>query len=301
MTTSPVSRATLSPPVWVDSATMDVCAPELFVAQFLPTYDVAVAHADDFRAPPARCYAGVMDLDLLQAPFVRAALSVRAVSHRVLGTWRAPGNGTAFDPPSPTFRLRDMVDQGWVLLAETPGVEMVLGQVSRSWKADASSTDAPSTAEQFTHFDEPGYAKIVTSLRVDPYGNDSSILTVETRVATTDAVSRRRFRRYWLLIGPASSLIRRMALRLLAALPPPSPGLSRACGCSRCPWDACRRRRNGCVSQKFVADDEIGRLRQETRGGACVTPPPAGSRRMRRAVLRIDLLSRQTPRVASRS
>ena len=72
-----------------------------------------------------------------------------------------------------------------------------------------------STAEQFTNFDEPGYARIVTSLRVDPYGNDSSILTVQTRVATTDAMSRRRFRRYWLHTGPASSLIRRMALRLL--------------------------------------------------------------------------------------
>lgn len=195
---------------------MVVCAPELFVEQLLPTYDVAVVHADVFRAPPAQCYAGVMDLDLLQSPLVRAALSVRAVPQRVFGTWRAPGNGTAFDPPPPTFRLKDMVDQGWVLLAETPGVEVVLGQVSRPWKADASSAVAPSTAEQFTDFDEPGYAKIVTSLRVDPYGNDSSILTVETRVATTDAMSRRRFRRYWLLIGPASSLTRRMALRLLA-------------------------------------------------------------------------------------
>lgn len=204
-------------PVWVDSATMVMCAPELFVERFLPRYDVVVVHADVFRAPPAQCYAGVMDLDLLQSPFVRAALSVRAVPQRVLGSWRARGNGTGPDTPPPTFRLRDMVALGWVVLAETPGVEMVLGQVSRPWKADASTTDAPSTAEQFTNFDAPGYAKIVTSLRVDPYGNDSSILTVETRVATTDAMSRRRFRRYWLLIGPASSLIRRMALGLLEA------------------------------------------------------------------------------------
>ena len=185
--------------------------------QFLPRYDVAVVHADIFRAPPARCYARVMELDLLQAPFVRAALGLRALPQRVLGTLRAPGNGTTINTPPPTFRLRDMVGLGWILLAETPGVEMVLGQVSRPWKADASSTDAPATPEQFTNFDDPGYAKIVTSLRVDPYGNNSSILTVETRVATTDAMSRRRFRRYWLLIGPASSLIRRMALRLLAA------------------------------------------------------------------------------------
>ena len=89
--------------------------------------------------------------------------------------------------------------------------------MSRPWKAVASSTDAPTTPEHFTTFDEPGFAKIVTSLRVDRYGNDSSILTVETRVATTDATSRRWLRRYWLLIGPVSSLIRRMALRLLAA------------------------------------------------------------------------------------
>jgi hypothetical protein len=116
----------------------------------------------------------------------------------------------------PAFRFKDMVGLGRILLGETLGVEMVLGQVSRPWKAVAASTKAPTTPEQFTSFDEPGFAKIAASLRIDPYGNDSSILTLETRVAITDDKSRRRFRRYWLLIGPFSSLIRRMALRLLA-------------------------------------------------------------------------------------
>jgi hypothetical protein len=157
-----------------------------------------------------------MDLDLLQAPFVRLTIGIRGLPQRVVGNLRAAGNRTSTDAPPPAFRLKDMVGLGWILLAETPGVEMVLGQVSRPWKADASSTNAPATPEQFTSFDEPGFAKIVTSLRVDPYGTDSCILTVETRVATTDAISRRRFHRYWLLIGPASSLIRRMGLRLLA-------------------------------------------------------------------------------------
>lgn len=183
--------------------------------RFLPVYDVAVVHADVFRAPPARCYATVIELDLLQAPVVRAALAVRALPQRVMGTVRAPGNGAASNAPAPTFRLRDMVGLGWILLAETPGVEMVLGQVSRPWKADASSAGTPTTPEELATFNEPGYAKIVTSLRVDHYGNASSILTVETRVATTESMSRHRFRRYWLLIGPASSLIRRMSLRLL--------------------------------------------------------------------------------------
>jgi hypothetical protein len=109
-----------------------------------------------------------------------------------------------------------MVALGWILLGETPGVQMVLGQVSHPWKAVADSTDGPTTPEQFTSFDEPGFAKIATSLRIDPYGSNASILTVETRVALTDDESRRRRRRYWLLVGPFSLLIRRMALRLLA-------------------------------------------------------------------------------------
>ena len=95
-------------------------------------------------------------------------------------------------------------------------MELVLGQMSRPWKSVAVFTDAPTTPEEFISFDEPGFAEIAASLRIDPHGNDSSILTTETRVAITDDESRRRFRRYWLLIGPFSFLIRRMALRLLA-------------------------------------------------------------------------------------
>jgi hypothetical protein len=109
-----------------------------------------------------------------------------------------------------------MVDLGWITLGETQGVELVLGQVSRPWKGVAVSAQLPTTPEQFASFDEPGFAKIATSLRVHRYGSDSSILTMETRVAITDDKSRRRFRRYWLVIGPFSSLIRRMALRQLA-------------------------------------------------------------------------------------
>jgi hypothetical protein len=66
-------------------------------------------------------------------------------------------------------------------------------------------------------FDQPGFAKIATSVAVRPNGSSSAILTIESRVALTDDESRRRFRRYWLLIGPFSALTRRMTLRMVAA------------------------------------------------------------------------------------
>jgi len=205
-------------------ATGKAIGPGLLMDQFLPAYDFAVVHADVFRAPPAKCYRVASELDLFQAPMVRTLLGIRGLPQRVVGTLRGSRKTPGLVASQPTFRIKDMVGLGWIMLGETPGVEMVLGQVSRPWKAVAVSTDAPSAPEQFTSFDEPGFAKIATSLRIDPYGNDSSILTMETRVGITDDESRRRFRRYWLLIGPFSSLIRRMALRLLAAQIQPASG-----------------------------------------------------------------------------
>jgi deazaflavin-dependent oxidoreductase (nitroreductase family) len=104
----------------------------------------------------------------------------------------------------------------WTLLAEEPDVELVLGQIACPWEPSARS-GPPVAPDVFASFDQPGFAKIVLSLRVRPHGAGGTLLTVETRVALTDRESLRRFRRYWMLIGPFSGLIRRIALRMLAA------------------------------------------------------------------------------------
>lgn len=204
---------------WIEPgrAAGTAAGPQLLIDRFLPTYDFGVAHADVFRATPARCYQVATELDLFQTPVIRTLIGIRGLPQRVASALRGRGTTTTREASRRTFRFRDMVDLGWMTLAETPGEELVLGQVSRPWKGVAVSTHVPDTPEQFTSFHEPGFAKIAASLRVDPHGNDSSILTMETRVALTDDTSRRRFRRYWLVIGPFSSLIRRMALRQLAA------------------------------------------------------------------------------------
>jgi hypothetical protein len=198
---------------------------QLLIDRFLPRYDVGVVHADVFRATSVQCYRVASELDLFQAPVIRTLIGIRGLPQRAATTLRGRGTTTTPQASRRTFRLRDMVDLGWISLGETPGVEMVLGQVSRPWKGVAVSTHVPTTPEEFARFNERGFAKIATSLRVDPYGNDSSILTMETRVAITDDVSRRQFRRYWLVVGPFSSLIRRMALHLLSTeLRPSTPG-----------------------------------------------------------------------------
>jgi hypothetical protein len=188
----------------------------LLLDQFLPRYDFAVAHAEVLRVPPAECLQAASEVDLFRAPLVRALLDFRALPQRLADSLRRRSGAAAPAASRATFRLKDMVNIGWILLGETPGSEMVLGQVSRPWKATATSTDPPMTSQRFVSFDSPGFAKIATSLRVDPYGGRSCVLTMETRVAVTDDASRLRFRRYWLLVGPFSDLIRRTTIRRLA-------------------------------------------------------------------------------------
>jgi hypothetical protein len=104
---------------------------------------------------------------------------------------------------------------GWGVLAEAPGREVVMGAVTQPWKADVVFRSLP--PDQFAAFNEPGYVKIVWTLRADPIGAHASIFRTETRAVATDAFARAKFRRYWAFLSPGIILIRRALLRPLKA------------------------------------------------------------------------------------
>ena len=85
-------------------------------------------------------------------------------------------------------------------LDQTPD-ELVFGTI------DALGGDSPPrdrrTAEEFRGFTAPGHAKIAFNFRYA-----AGVLSTETRVALTDARSRRKFALYWLLIRAGSGLTR---------------------------------------------------------------------------------------------
>lgn len=185
--------------------------PPLLIDQFLPRYDFAIVHAQVFGVPPEVCLRAARNLDLFRHPAIRVLLDLRALPQRA--GRRLAGRRDGGHRVPATFRVEDMTRYGWELLGANLG-EIVLGQISRPWKAGGTAGPAAAPGV-FAAYDKPGYAKIALSLRADPRGTTSSILTMETRVALTDPASLRRFRRYWMIIGPFSGLIRRVALRLL--------------------------------------------------------------------------------------
>jgi hypothetical protein len=69
--------------------------------------------------------------------------------------------------------------------------------------------------DEFAAFREPGYVKIVFTLRADPVSASESVARSETRAVTTDRVAREKFRRYWSLVSPGVILMRLILLRAL--------------------------------------------------------------------------------------
>jgi hypothetical protein len=92
---------------------------------------------------------------------------------------------------------------------------MVLAAVTQPWEAHPRFIGLP--LEEFVRFGEPGYVKIAWSIAVEPRGEAASAFVTETRVTTTDADARRRFRLYWAAFSPGIKLIRREMLRLVRA------------------------------------------------------------------------------------
>jgi hypothetical protein len=173
--------------------------------RFMPRYEVADRHHIRIGAPAAITLTAARDMDLFHAPMIQAIFKGRQLLLRAAPDARVPERGF----------LKDMESIGWRVLAEIPGREVVVGAVTKPWEPDV--TFRPIPPEGFEAFDEPDYVKIVWTLRADPVGEGGSIFRTETRVATTDAGARAKFRRYWSCLSPGIKAIRWLTLRPLKA------------------------------------------------------------------------------------
>ncbi len=164
--------------------------------RFMPAYEVAERHHVRIAAPAAITFEAATQMYLQQSPIVRAIFKAR---ERIMRSRPAP------EPQARGF-LAQMRDIGWGVLAEIPGREVVMGAVTQPWKADVVFRPLP--PDEFAAFREPDHVKIVWTLRADPLGAADSIFRTETRVVTTDAAARAKFRRYWAFASPGIILIR---------------------------------------------------------------------------------------------
>ncbi|HEX5829805.1 MAG TPA: hypothetical protein VFY16_02415 [Gemmatimonadaceae bacterium] len=177
----------------------------LRLGTFIPAPEVVERHEIRVAAPAEITLTAAREIDLYRSPVIRAIFRAREL------VMRAHDEGSR----RPRAFVDEVLALGWGILADVLGREMIFGAVTQPWEGDVEFRPIP--PDQFADFAEPGYAKIVWTLAADPLGPHASMFRTETRVATTDPVSRERFRRYWALTSPGIVLIRRATLPLVKA------------------------------------------------------------------------------------
>jgi hypothetical protein len=159
----------------------------------LPRWDVHEIHGADVAASPEATWAALQQVTLRELPVTCLLMTIRSL-----------GRSARLD--------RRFLDAAGFLtpIDEAPG-DRVVGLIGRPWQLRPRIVPFHGAAE-FAAFDQPGYVRVATDLRVVPAPGGSRFET-ETRIQATDPGSGRRFTRYWRIVGRGSALIRRDLLR----------------------------------------------------------------------------------------
>jgi hypothetical protein len=172
---------------------------------FMPNYEVVDRHSVRIAVPNDVVLTAAAEMDIEKYPVIRAIFKSR---ERILG-------GKPDNTIRPCGLLAEMQSFGWHVLAEIPGREIVVGAVTKPWEPNPIFRGlAP---DEFTNFKDPGYVKIIWTLRADAVGSTESIFRTETRAVGTDGEARKKFRRYWSLVSPGIIAIRSVMLPAVKA------------------------------------------------------------------------------------
>lgn len=155
--------------------------------RFLPEWDANEVHHVDLPCSPERALEAVLGLPAAPDRTIRLLFRLRGLRGAV-----------------PTLQ-EALESMGFSVLAQSP-TEIVAGVAGTPWKRRGG----------LRPFDEagPGTVRMAVDFRAEPLPRGCRLWT-ETRILAVDELAQRRFRRYWLLVGPFSGIVRR---RWLAAV-----------------------------------------------------------------------------------
>ncbi len=180
---------------------------KILLDELMPSYDISACYEILISSPGTAVYQTLLRHSLLDSPIAKFLMALRGLPGMMLEILRGRSM-QSFCIPS----FAEIENSGFKRLAEEPGREMVLGLVGQFWKPKGGLVRL-ANAEEFLAFTKAGYTKAALNLLVVPISAMSCQLSTETRVQATDPECRRKFLRYWKLIGPFSGYLRRDMLR----------------------------------------------------------------------------------------
>ncbi len=183
-----------------------VAPPETRLDEYLPNYHVSEFHATQIHGSAADVFAALKAVTAEEVFLFRTLMAMRALPARLLRKTRPRLTGGA-------PLLDQFLRGGFLLLAEVPDRELVVGRIGQFWRLWDGAAPSLTTGDEFRAFGAPGFAKAVVNFLVTADAGGSVRLSTETRVYLCDPVARRKFGLYWRLISPGSAFIRLMWLK----------------------------------------------------------------------------------------
>ena len=180
----------------------------MLIDDHLPRYDVAEYHELVVPASGDVTYAAIWEADLAASWLVKTLLGLRALPSLL-------AERSTHRSPAAPVTLADVTRSGFLLLGEEAGHEVVIGVTGSFWKLTGNLS--PTDPARFREPPPAGMARAAWNFVVAERTAGESLLSTETRVLCADQASLRSFRRYWLVVGPFSGLIRRAMLASIAA------------------------------------------------------------------------------------
>lgn len=178
----------------------------MMLDQLIPVPRLVEVDRVEVAAPPERVWELLRHGDLARSPLVHGLFALRTLPDRLHGKHVDSSlriDQLASSPEHPGFQI---LGEG--------RCEVTVGAIGKVWQADIPFVHVQ-TAADFAGFNDSGFVKVAWTIRVMPYGQQSSEVEFEVRVDATDEESWPKFKRYFRLIGPGSHFIRRIVLASL--------------------------------------------------------------------------------------
>jgi len=175
--------------------------------EFVPAYQFHEYHSTRIAAGKAQVYHAIKSVTPDEIFLFRTLIWIRRFGR--------PGPESILNPTKDRPLLDIATKTTFLLLAEEPEKEIVVGTLvgaPRGWRPQTGKRPTP---EDFKALHDPGFALAAMNFRIEETGPNECMVTTETRVYATDDAARRRFAAYWRVIYPGSALIRRMWLRAI--------------------------------------------------------------------------------------
>jgi hypothetical protein len=172
---------------------------------FVPAYQFNEIHSIEIHAPRERVYQALQTVTADEVSLYRTLTWLRRFGHS--------GGESMLNPAAGAPLLEVAKRSGFLLLAEEPGREIVLGTAVLTPRGFRAKRDP--TPEDFKSLQQPGLALAAMGFLVEDAGPGVCLLSTETRIHATDDSALRRFARYWRVIYPGSALLRRSWLRAI--------------------------------------------------------------------------------------